>query len=113
MTIRQLITDYQIEIKKEDLQPDRAAEILTCLSALIGNCNDEIRVADMEYNQELLRCFQSETKANRAKIMAEISEQYQRKRIARDTKELVIEMIRSLKYFLRAKVEEYGQGKNY
>ena len=112
-TIREIITDYQNEILSEDLQPDRAAEILIKISALFGNLNDEIRIADMEYNKELLRCLESEEKANRAKIKAEISSQFNRKRIARDTKELAIEMIRSLKYFLRAKEEEYGEGRNF
>ena len=44
--------------------------------------------------------------ANRAKIRAEITPEYARKREARDTKELVVELVRSLKYFLRCKEDE-------
>jgi len=106
LTVRDIIKQRQLEVRSEDLQPPRAAEILNELSSLLGNCNDEIRRCDMDYNKELLRCYEQEEKANRAKIKAEISEQYQARREARDTKELVLEMIRSLKYFLKAKEDE-------
>lgn len=106
MTVRELVRQYQREIQSTDLQPDRAADLLTKLTALIGNCNDEIRDADALYAQHLLHCLDTETKANRARIVAETSPEYHRRREARDIKELVIEMSRSLKYYLRAKEEE-------
>lgn len=107
MTVRDLVRSYQKEIQQaSDLLPDRAAELLTKLTSLIGNCNDEIREADASYATVLLDYLDTEEKANRAKIRAETTPAYQRKREARDTKELVIELVRSLKYFLRAKEEE-------
>ena len=106
MTVRELVRGFQREIQATDLQPDRAAELLTKLTSLIGNCNDEIRDADAVYAQHLLQCLDSETKANRAKIRAETSKEFSRKREARDIKELVVEMIGSLKYYLRSKEEE-------
>lgn len=101
-----MIRQMQIEIRDTDLQPDRAAELLNKLTALVGNCNDEIRVADQEYARVLLDALNAEEKANRARILAETTPQYRRKREARDTKELTLELIRSLKYFLRSKTEE-------
>lgn len=113
MTIRALILERQNEIKNSpDLLGGRAAEILVEVTALLGNINDEIRKRDMEYNKVLLSCFDAEPKANRAKIKAETTEEYQAKREARDTKELTIEIIRSLKYFLKAKEDEFRQSKN-
>ena len=107
-SVRELVRSYQREIQDPDydLQPDRAAELLTKFSALLGNVLDEIREADAAYASELLRCLDSEEKANRAKIRAEISPEYQRKREARDTKELMLSLIGSLKYFLRGKSDE-------
>jgi len=105
-SVREFVKSAQREIRDTDLQPDRAAELLTQLAAILGNVNDEIRMADAEYNAVLLQYLESEAKANRAKIRAETSPEYQRKREARDTKELVVELVRSLKYFLRAKAEE-------
>lgn len=107
MTVREMVRLAQVEIRDTpDLMPDRAAELLNQLSALIGNVNDEIRDADMLYSAVLLGCLESEGKANRARIKAEMSLEYRRRREARDVKELCIELIRSLKFFLRCKADE-------
>lgn len=106
MSVRALVKDMQREIRDTDLQPDRAADLLVKLTALIGNTNDEIRDADHYYAEILLGYLDSDEAANRAKIRAETTQQYSRKREARDTKELVIELVRSLKYFLKSKEEE-------
>jgi hypothetical protein len=106
-TIRGFVRDIQVEVRdSSDLQPDRAADLMTKLTALLGNINDEIREADAEYACVLLQHLESEDAANRAKIRAETTPAYQRKRHARDTKELAVELVRSLKYFLRSKEEE-------
>lgn len=107
MTVRELVKSFQLEIRDAELLPDRAAELLMQLASLVGNVNDEIREADAEYAGLLLRCLESEEKANRARIRAETSAEYRRKREARDTKELITELVRSLKYYLRAKQDEY------
>lgn len=105
MTVRDLIKAAQREIRDTDLQPDRAAELLVRLTALMGNCNDEIREADCDYATVLLSFLQADEAANRAKIRAETTPAYQRKREARDTKELVVELCRSLKYLLKSNEE--------
>jgi hypothetical protein len=96
----------QREIRDTDLQPDRAAVLLTKLTALLGNCNDEIRLADHAYSVVLLRFLEADEAANRAKIRAETSTEYLRRQEARSTKELVVELVRSLKYLLKAQEEE-------
>ena len=106
MTLRDLIGGIQQEVSKGDLMPERAAELLNQLSALIGNVNDQIMMTDAEYNKVLLHNLDNEKKANRAKIIAESSPEFMAKQQARNTKELVIEMQRSLKYYLTAKKEE-------
>ena len=112
MTIRDLIKARQLEVARTDLQPPRAAEILNELSSVIGNVNDEIRKCDVAYNIVLLSALQTSEKASHAKIGAECSPEYLSKREARDTKEVAIEMIRSLKYFLKAKEDEYFVSKH-
>ena len=112
MNLREMVKMRNEEIARGDLQPPRAAELLTEFSALMGNCNDEIRKRDVEYNKVLLQFLESEEKANRAKIKAECSPEYLTKREARDTKEIILESIRSLKYYLRAKSEEYREAYN-
>ena len=107
MTIRDMIAEYQTEVAKGSLTPSRAAEILSELSALIGNINDAIRKADLEYNQVLLHFYETEEKANRAKIKAECSPEYTAKRTARDTLALADAMIGSLKYLCRSFEKEW------
>ena len=112
-TIREMVRDIQKEVRDTpDLLPDRAAALATRLSALLGNVNDEIRAADAAYAATLLSLLESEKAANRARIRAEMTPEYARKREARDTKELAVELIRTLKYFMRAKEQEYEAAKN-
>ena len=85
MTVRELVKSYQREVQQtDDLQPDRAAALLMKLTSLLGNCADEIREADSEYAVTLLHFLDTEQKANRARIRAEISLEYRRKQEARD-----------------------------
>lgn len=107
ITVRDLVRQAQIEIRDTpDLLPDRASELMNHLTALLGNINDEIRDADAAYNEVLWKHLQTDIAANRAKIAAARSDEYKRQREARDTKELAVELIRSLKYYLRSKAEE-------
>ena len=105
-TVRGMVMQIQAEMRVGWLDPDQAREHLIRLTALYGNCLQEIREADASYAVVLLAHLDSSEKANRAKIRAETSEEYQRKREAQDTEKLVIESIRSLKYYLRSQEEE-------
>ena len=106
MTIRSMVKEIQREVLTGDLLPARTSSLLLTLTSLMGSCAEEIREADMAYAHVLLALLDSEQKANRAKIRAETTPEYQRKREARDTRELVVELIRSLRAALRALQEE-------
>lgn len=110
MTIRQMLEDYRNEIAA-GLEYQQAADILTKLAALYGNINDEILMRDMEYRKVLLGFLDTEEKANRAKIRAEISPEYEAMRQAHNAKDLLEELMRSLKYWLRSREDEYQAGK--
>lgn len=106
-SVRELVKSAQREIQRQpDLLPERAAELLMMLTSLMGNCADEIRQADLDYANVLLNYLRTEEKANHARIKAETSPEYLRKREARDTLILVTELCRSLKYYLKAKTDE-------
>ncbi len=107
MSVREMVSAVQAEVRDTaDLLPDRAAWLLLRLTSILGNCADEIRAADHAYAVVLLRFLEADEAANRAKIRAETSLEYLRKQEARNTKELVVELARSLKYFLKTKEEE-------
>jgi hypothetical protein len=109
VTVREHIKQIQAEVGQTDLQPDRAAELLTRLSALYGNCLDHIREVEQLYRVVLRTELEQKGAAARAKIRAECSPEYQRLREAKDAAELVQELTRSLKYFLRQKEVEWRE----
>ena len=106
MSIRERIKAIQKDLRDGAISPDMARESLVTLTALLGNVTDEQRAADHEYKLVLLGCLQTETKANRARIAAEVTPQFQRAREAKDTASLVTEMIRSCRAYLRSLDEE-------
>jgi hypothetical protein len=106
VSIRERIREIQKHLRDGALTPDMARESLVTLTALMGNVNDELREADHEYKLVLLGCLQGDEAANRARIRAEVTPQYQRAREAKDTQALVVEMIRSCKSYLRSLDEE-------
>jgi hypothetical protein len=105
-TIRGQIFKIQDEVGTGDVLPERGAVLLMMSTALLGNVLDEIREADMAFNVVRLACLDAEEKANRAKIRAETTVEYARKRAARDTRSLLDGLIASLKYHIRLQTEE-------
>lgn len=106
-SVRDIVKAIQnATLKADELTPDHAAEMLVTLSSIFGNCNDEIRRTDHEYKQILLLALDSEKSANKARIRAETDPSFQRFQEAKHTKELVEELTRSLKYFLKNKESE-------
>lgn len=101
-----MVRAIQKDLRDGALTPDLTRESLVKLTALLGNVSDEQRAADHEYKLVLLGCLQGDEAANRARIRAEVTPQYQRSREAKDTADLVVEMIRSCKAYLRSLDEE-------
>jgi len=111
-SVRGIIKDFQREIRDTDLLPERASEILAKSAALMVNVNDEIRERAMIYNKKLLEILDQENKSvAKARVIAETTQEYEDYLEAKNTKEALLELIRSLKYFLRAKEEEFGISK--
>lgn len=106
LSIRERIATIQRGLRDGALTPDMARESLVTLTALLGNVADEQREADQQYKLVLLGCLQTESKANRARIAAEVTPQYMRAREAKDTYTLTQEMIRSCRAYLRSLDEE-------
>ena len=106
LTVRERIKAIQAQLGTGTITPEGARTALVQLTSLLGNVHDEQRAADHDYKLVLLGCLQGDEAANRARIRAEVTPQFQRAREARDTAVLVVEMIRSCKVFLRSLDEE-------
>jgi hypothetical protein len=110
-TIREMISAYRSEVTRGNLAPQRAATILTQVAALVGNVNEEILRREMEYNRVLQLALDSNEKANRAKIRAEGSDEYRLMREARNSLAEAVELMRSLKYYLKVQEREFEAAK--
>ena len=110
ISIRERVRAIQVQLRDSALTPAVARDSLIVLTAILGNVNDEQRLADHDYKLVLLGCMEAEKKANRARIVAETSAQYLRAREAKDTEKQVIETIRSCKAYLRSLDEEMRLG---
>ena len=110
MTVRDLLKTAQTEIRRGDLTPGRASELLVELTSLLSTVLTEIREADMSYANVLLTHLDGEEAANRARIRSQVSPEYTRMREARDTQAVLMELVRSLKIVLRAMTEEMRLG---
>ena len=105
LTVRDMVKQAQADMLG-DLAPADARAMLVRLTSLLGNCADEQREADLAYAIVLRDAFAAESKSNRAKIVAECSPEYTRSRLARDTARQVLEMVRTLKAYMRSVDEE-------
>lgn len=106
VSVREIVNQIKREILSGDLTPHRASELEQKLSALLGNIMDEARNADALYAEVLAKHMGEQTKANRARILAETSPEFLRKRAVKDTHTLATELIRSLRSMLRMATEE-------
>lgn len=106
MTVRDIVRAAQREIRDGDLTPGRASDLLAQLTSVLSTVLEEIRSADMDYANVLLRMLDSEEAANRAKIRAQTTPEFARAREAKDTHTVLVELIRSLKVILKAQTEE-------
>lgn len=101
-----MVADAMAQMRRDDLQPAEARLLDVNLTALIGNIATELREAEIAYKLVLLDAYQREGKANRAKLVAETSQEYARMRVAKDTAQFTQEAVRSLRSFTRSVSEE-------
>jgi hypothetical protein len=101
-TVRERVREIQRNLSQGALSPDMARESLVMLTGLLGYVNTAQRAADGAYKRVLLDCFETEKKANRARMVAETKPEYLAARECQDLERLVMEMIRSCRAYLRS-----------
>ncbi len=113
LTIRERIQQYSSEILSKNYTPQRVAEILLEASAIYSNVLEEVKQRDIAYNKLLLDCLDSEKTANRARIKANITPEYELMRDAHNAEKVILEMTKNAKKWLRMQEEEYRMGSNF
>ena len=107
MTIREQIIQYKDKLSsKKELTPEDASKILVELTAIWGNVNSNLIDAQMDFNKIKLKYLDEGTSVAKAEIKAQISDEYKWYQEVKGYSELVKEMIRGLKYYLRACQDE-------
>lgn len=106
LTVRDRVRVVQKQLLNGAVSPALSRESLMTLTALLGNVGDEYRAADIAYKPVLLKYLEAGGAANRARIEAECSPEYARLREAKDTKELVEQLIVTCRAYLRSLDEE-------
>lgn len=111
MTVREMVGEIQRELRGEgEVTPDRAAVLQRQLASLLGNVSLEIRQADAAYAVVKVACRSTSKSAADAVMLAETTPEYQRRQEARDTKEMVKELIAACKYLQQTYREEMRLG---
>lgn len=101
-----MVKEIQTELRPGDVVPSRAREMLMTLSSLYGNCLKECAATESAYKRVLVEFLDSEKKANRATMRAELSPEYDTWKEAKITETIVLESSRSLKVILKSIEEE-------
>ncbi|MCK9370811.1 hypothetical protein M0R04_12955 [Candidatus Dojkabacteria bacterium] len=113
MTIRELINEYRNKlVDASSLSPDVASRTLVELTALIGNLNEEILKRKIAFNDKKLAYMIEIKSVAKAQVMAETSPEYIAYEEVKMSLDLMKEMIRGLKYYLRSQEDEYKLSKN-
>lgn len=105
-SVRDMVARIQRELRDGALSPDLARESLVTLTALLGNCAEAHRHAELAYKPVLLNQLHTHAKANRARIEAECSPEYAHLRETQDTVKLVQQLIVTCRAYLRSLDEE-------
>lgn len=112
--IREIINGYRDRITtSEDLKKDEASQMLIELSAYVGNINEEIVNRESSYWRAFKVILdQPKMGFEKAKVYANATTEYDNLNEAKRYLETTTEMIRTLKYRLRALDDEFGVAKN-
>lgn len=101
-TIRDRVRIIERAMLQGGLQPAQVREFLSVATALLGWCGRECVEADLAYNSHLAVCRMDAKTTAEAKITAEHSPQYRRKRIAEVEQANCEEIMRTLKAIMKS-----------
>lgn len=101
-TVRDRLRVIERAMLVGDLHPAQAREYLSITTALLGVCNREVTEADLSFNAFLAGCRRTTKTSAEARMEAEDSPQYRRKREAEAEQANCEEMVRTLKVLLKS-----------
>ena len=113
MNLREKINSYCEECSDTStLSLGRANQILVELSALQGNINQTILNREMKYNTKKLELLKEKGVVAKAEVVAKTTDEYKNWQEAKHYSELVVDLCRALKYFIKSQGDEYEITRN-
>jgi hypothetical protein len=109
-SVRDMVGEIQRQMLTGYATPHEAAEDLVKATALMANVQKEVREADHAYAVVLLRFLDADEAAARAKIRAETSMEFMRKREAKDMGVFLEETVRTLKTLVKLEESQMRMG---
>jgi hypothetical protein len=107
MTIREQITALSDELQTVDqIGPQRASEALLKASSLLSSLNKHISEKLYALNVKKMHLLEEHKVVAKAKLISEASEEWLEWNQAANQKEALVSIIGSLKYYLKAAIEE-------
>ena len=101
-TIRELIAHESAELREiEKLGPHEAANKLVVLSSLLSSLGAEIATKRAEYTQIRLKCLKEAKSVAESRIYSEATNEFKEWQEREEQRKALIEIIHSIKYFLR------------
>ena len=108
MTLRELIKQETAGLLKiEALGPHIAAERLVALTALMASLGAEIALKRAKYAEVRVNYLNTSKSAVEAKIRSEATPEFNEWQEREEMRKALIEICRSIKYYLRIQEEEY------
>ncbi len=101
-TVRDRLRVIERAMLVGNLYPAQVREFLSIATALLGSCGRELVEADLSFNAFLAGCRRNCKTAAQARMEAEDSPQYRRKREAEAEQANCEETVRTLKAMLRS-----------
>lgn len=110
MTVRERVADIQGRLLSEAVTPTEAAKLAVELAALHGRCLIERAEAEVAYSHVLLAASEQHETAVKAKMHAQTSDAYAKLVQAKAYGELTLQVLQSLKAYVRAAGDEARLG---
>jgi hypothetical protein len=101
-SVRDLINARRAKMLTGTLTLDDTATLLTDCAALLGNVSEEILEAGQAYALRFKEIADADITVAKAKVIAETTPEYWRLQRANKYREVLLEMLRSLKYRFKA-----------
>jgi hypothetical protein len=101
-SIRERVRAIEDKLADGTMEPATAREFMMALTGVGGPVADEVRRAEMVYNHVLLAFLSTDEAANRAKIRAQCSPEYNDYKSALDLSKQIQQLIISTRGYLRS-----------